>query len=79
MAENEHELVSRQACRSLPSKYREGAELREAAEAIRAVREKADPLAVLVAVLRLTCRGVEGCCCRCCSLCPEFHKALPLL
>lgn len=41
MAENEHELVSRQECQSLPSKYREGAELREGAEPIKTVREKA--------------------------------------
>lgn len=41
MAENERELVSRQECRSLPSKYREEAELREGAEPIKAVREKA--------------------------------------
>lgn len=33
--------MSRQERRSLPSKYREGAELREGAEPIRAVREKA--------------------------------------
>lgn len=41
MAENEHQLVSWQECRSLPSKYREGAELREGTEPIKAVREKA--------------------------------------
>lgn len=79
MAENEHELVSRRDCQSLPSKYREGAELREGAEPIKAVKEKA-----LVGGFQSPvpcswpCRGVEGSCHRCCSLCLKLHEAVVL-